>query len=216
MQNVTVVPARSRPDSLFLESMRQSVRLVERNGKRIGYVHIWSYAGEQYHFLLERELAQGRLKDADALVLDLRGGWGGAQGRFAELFVGRGPTVTSIDRGGVERVTGFHWRRPVVLLVDSGTRSGKEVVAYGLQRQGVLVVGERSAGAVVQGFASLLADGSLLLVPIADLRVDGERLEGRGITPNHPVPFNLPYAAGNDPQLEAAFALAADAARRSY
>jgi carboxyl-terminal processing protease len=63
---------------MFEEAMERSVQLVEREGKKIGYIHIWSYAGEQYQQLLEGELLYGRLREADALVLDLRGGWGGA------------------------------------------------------------------------------------------------------------------------------------------
>jgi len=44
--------------------------------EKIGYVHIWSYAGEQYQQLLEEEIAFGKLKEADSLILDLRDGWG--------------------------------------------------------------------------------------------------------------------------------------------
>jgi carboxyl-terminal processing protease len=36
------------------------------------------------------------------------------------------------------------------------------------------------------------------------VRVEGERLEGQGVVPDVEVPFPLPYAAGRDPQLEAA------------
>jgi C-terminal processing protease CtpA/Prc len=40
----------------------------------------------------------------------------------------------------------------------------------------------------------------------AGRRVEGERLEGRGVMPAVLVPFRLPYAAGHDPQLDAALA----------
>ena len=76
---VEVVPRRIRPNEFFLSAMRASVRVVEREGRRWGYVRVWSYARRQYHHLLIEELAEGRLKDVDGLVLDLRGGWGGAQ-----------------------------------------------------------------------------------------------------------------------------------------
>jgi hypothetical protein len=39
---------------------------------------------------------------------------------------------------------------------------------------------------------------------VCDVRVEGERLEGRGVMPDVVVPFRLPYAAGHDPQLDAA------------
>jgi len=54
--------------------------------KKIGYVHIWSYAGEQYQQLLEEEIAFGKLKEADSLILDLRDGWGGASPNYLNIY----------------------------------------------------------------------------------------------------------------------------------
>jgi carboxyl-terminal processing protease len=201
---VEVVPQRIRPNEFFLSAMRASVRVIEHEGRRWGYVRVWSYARRQYHHLLVEELAVGRLKDVDGLVLDLRGGWGGAQPEYAELFVGGAPIMTYVGRDGREKFASFRWRRPVVVLVDEGTRSGKEVVTYGLKRQGVRVVGTRTAGALLAGRGFLLRDGSLLVLAVSDVRVEGERLEGRGVMPDVVVPFRLPYAAGHDPQLDAA------------
>jgi carboxyl-terminal processing protease len=206
---VEVVPQRIRPNEFFLSAMRASVRVIEHEGRRWGYVRVWSYARREYHRLLVEELAKGRLKDVDGLVLDLRGGWGGAQPEYAELFVGGAPIMTYVGRDGRENFASFRWRRPVVVLVDEGTRSGKEVVTYGLKRQGVRVVGTRTAGLAGRGF--LLSDGSLLVLAVSDVRVEGERLEGRGVMPDVVVPFRLPYAAGHDPQLDAALAELAQA-----
>jgi carboxyl-terminal processing protease len=210
---VDVVPERIRPNEFFLSAMRASIRVIERDDRRWGYIRVWSYARRQYQNLLIEELAQGRLKDVDGLVLDLRGGWGGAQPEYAELFVGGAPIMTYAGRDGREAFASFRWRRPVVVLVDEGTRSGKEVVTYGLKRQGVRVVGTRTAGALLAGRAFLLSDGSLLVLAVSDVRVEGERLEGRGVIPDVEVPFRLPYAAGRDPQLEAALAELAHASR---
>jgi carboxyl-terminal processing protease len=200
------VPERIRPNEFFLSAMRASVRVVEREGRRWGYVRVWSYARRQYHRLLIEELAEGRLKDVDGLVLDLRGGWGGAQPEYTELFVGGAPIMTYVGRDGRQGFASFRWRRPVVVLVDEGTRSGKEVVTYGLKRQGVRVVGTRTAGALLAARGFLLRDGSLLVLAVSDVLVEGERLEGRGVIPDVVVPLRLPYAAGHDPQLDAALA----------
>ena len=201
---VEVVPERIRPNEFFLQALRTSVRVIEHGGQRLGYVRIWSYARRQYHRVLIEELAEGSLKDVDGLVLDLRGGWGGAQPEYAELFVGGAPIMSFVGRDGREAFASFRWRRPVVVLVDEGTRSGKEVVAFGLQRQAVPVVGTRTSGALLAARGFLLSDGSLLVLAVSDVRVEGERLEGRGVVPDLEVPFRLPYAAGRDPQLDAA------------
>ena len=201
---VEVVPERIRPNEFFLQALRTSVRVIEHGGQRLGYVRIWSYARRQYHRVLIEELAEGSLKDVDGLVLDLRGGWGGAQPEYAELFVGGAPIMSFVGRDGREAFASFRWRRPVVVLVDEDTRSGKEVVAFGLQRQAVPVVGTRTSGALLAARGFLLSDGSLLVLAVSDVRVEGERLEGRGVVPDLEVPFRLPYAAGRDPQLDAA------------
>ncbi|NJO33583.1 MAG: hypothetical protein HC869_10955 [Rhodospirillales bacterium] len=112
--------------------------------------------------------------------------------------------MTFAGRDGEEDFATFRWRRPVVVLVDEGTRSGKEVIAYGLQRQDITLVGQRTAGALLGGRGFLLDDGSLLVLAVSDVRVEGQRLEGIGVMPDLLVPFPLPYAAGRDPQLDAA------------
>ena len=68
-------------------------------------------------------------------------------------------------------------------------------------------MGTRTAGAVLAGRAFLLHDGSLLLLAVLDVLVDGQRLEGTGVTPTIDTPFSLEYAQGRDPQLERAVEL---------
>ena len=173
-------------------------------------MHVWSYAGEQYHAELEQELLFGRLKDADALVLDLREGWGGASPSYLNIFTPRTVSVTALARNRARRTFTSGWSKPVVMLVNGNTRSGKELLAYGFRRHGIgLVVGSRTAGAVVQGYLSAMDDGSLLYLAVGDVLVDGDhRLEGVGVTPDIEVPFSLPYAQGADPQKERAIAAA--------
>ena len=46
-------------------------------------------------------------------------------------------------------------------------------------------------------------NGDLLLLAVADVTVDGQRLEGVGVRPTIKVPFDPVYAAGRDTQLGA-------------
>ena len=199
---VPVVVEEIRPKRALLEAMRASARVIERGGRRIGYIRVWSYAGREYQDLLVEELWSGRLRDAEALVIDLRGGWGGASPSYLDPFL-PGPEMRVRDRGGREHPVAFKWRRPVGLLIDEGTRSGKEILARGFRGYGLgPVVGERTAGAVVAGRAFLLGDDSLLYLAVNDVTVDGERLEGPGVAPDIEVPFDPRYAGDTDPQLE--------------
>lgn len=213
-QKITVTPQRYDGMTMFLEAMSDSVQMVETDGKRIGYVHIWSYAGDQYQQKLEEEVIYGRLKDADALVLDLREGWGGAPLTALHLYTARGPSVTNIGRRGVASTYRSQWEKPVVMLVNEGSRSAKEILAYGFQEYEIgTVVGSHTAGAVVAGRPFLMPDSSLLYVAVADVYVDKTvRLEGRGVTPDVVVSSPTAYAQGKDPQKERAIAIAREAA----
>jgi C-terminal processing protease CtpA/Prc len=215
-EDVVVVPDRIQPTHAFLTAMEGSARVIESGGARIGYIHVWCYAGSEYQALLERELYSGALKDADALVWDLRDGWGGAQMRYLDTFSGPGPVLEMIDRSGKRSVDHVKWSKPVAMLVNGGTRSGKELLAYGFKKYGLgELVGTRTTGAVLAARAFMMDDGSLLELAVNDVRIDGERLEGVGVTPTVEVPFSLPYAEGRDPQLQRAIALLSDRAGKS-
>ena len=154
LTDITVVPIVTRPRDAFLEAMRNSITIIERDTLWIGYVHIWSYAGRIFQQLLENSIAFGTLGRADALILDLREGLGGANPVYLNLFNRSVPLLTRIRRDGQRRQTDFQWRKPAVMLVNEGTRSGKEIMAFGFQAYDIgEVVGTRTAGAVSGGRA---------------------------------------------------------------
>ncbi|MCB9839135.1 MAG: peptidase S41 [Phycisphaeraceae bacterium] len=203
------------PTQEYLDYMTNSASVVERDGVRLGYVRIYSWAGQHYQDRLEELLQQEPLASADGVILDIRGGWGGANPQYLDLFGAPMPTLTQIPREGEaftwdpaedlpERT--FRWRKPVALLVDGGTRSGKEIIAYAFRKHGIgPVVGTKTAGAVLAGRPFILSDGSLLYLAVADVLVDGERLEGVGVEPDVVVERDLPFCNGKDPQLDAAY-----------
>ncbi|WP_028032127.1 S41 family peptidase [Chelativorans sp. J32] len=202
---VKVAVKRSRPLHTFAEAIKDSVMVIERGGRHIGYVRLWTLSSPEGMETVARELGAGRLKDVDGLVVDLRGRWGGGSSDAAELFVGDTPPFRLIPRKGDDILANVRWHRPVVAIIDEGTRSGLEVFAYALKANGIPLVGAQTAGALLAGRAYLLPDDSLLELAVLDAVLDeNERLEGRGITPDMPVAFVLPYAAGKDAQLAAA------------
>jgi carboxyl-terminal processing protease len=207
-QDVTVTPKVFDPLTMFLDVQKASTQIIQREGKKVGYVHLWSYAGDQYQEQLEEDLIYGRLKDADVLVLDLRDGWGGAPLTALNIYTARGPSLTSIGRDGRRFTYRPQWNKPVVMLVNEGSRSAKEILAYGFQQYKIgQVIGEKTPGAVVAGRAFLMQDGSLLYLAVADVYLDNNlRLEGKGVAPDIEVPFSPEYAQGKDPQKERAIA----------
>ena len=92
---------------------KQSARIIATDKAKIGYVHVWSYASRRMQSALEDLMSDGPLKDADALVWDLRGGWGGAQPEYLDLFNPRAPTMKVTGRNGETGFVDVKWRKPV-------------------------------------------------------------------------------------------------------
>lgn len=208
-KNITVKPKKYQPTQMFLEAQKASVEIIEKNNKKIGYIHIWSRVGgdrDLQHF--EEELVYGRLKDADGLIVDLRNGWGGVSMDYLNLLTGKSPRVLNITRDGKKNPIDYSWKKPVVALINEGSRSAKEMLAFGFQKYHIgEVIGSKTAGYVIAGRPYLMKDGSLLYLAVVDVLVDGERLEGKGVTPDIIVPSPLPYSQGADPQKERAIAV---------
>jgi carboxyl-terminal processing protease len=180
-----------------------SARVIESNGRSIGYVHVWCYAGYIYQRALEHLLSQGALKDADALSWDLRDGMGGAQPEYLDQRPGANDAGHRPKR--CERIRECEVAQARCDAHQRGTRSGKEVLAYGFKeyRLGELI-GTRTA--VLAATAFLIGNG-LLLLAVEDVRVDGERLEGVGVTPTIEIQAGAASAGSDDPQLSRAVAV---------
>ncbi|ACK73164.1 peptidase S41 [Gloeothece citriformis PCC 7424] len=204
--SVTVVPKMLNANTMFSEAMKASIEVKQIQNKNIGYVHIWSYAGEQYQELLEDELFYGELRSADVLVLDLRGGWGGAPLTALNIYTAKPLSIKNVPRNRAGYTINATWNKPVIMIVDGGSRSSKEILAFAFKQQNIgLVVGSKTPGAVVAGRAFLMDDGSLLYVAVGDVYVyEKYRLEGQGVMPDIEVPFPLQYAQGKDAQKERA------------
>ena len=203
---ISVSPADLHPNEMFLRGLKDSARVIATDkAPALAMCMSGPMRAAGYQSALEDLIAEGPLKDADALVFDLRGGWGGAQPQYLDLFNPRAPTMQVKDRNGETDFVDVKWRKPVAMLINEGTRSGKEVLAYGFKeyRLGELI-GHRTEGAVLAATAFLIGDDGLLLLAVEDVLVDGQRLEGVGVEPTIEVPFDWRYAAGGDPQLDRA------------
>jgi carboxyl-terminal processing protease len=204
---ISVTPVEIEPNKMFLDGLKASARIIPANGRSIGYVHVWCYAGSVYQRTLEHLLSQSPLNDADALIWDLRDGWGGAIPGYLDLFNARAPTMQVTDRNGASELVNVKWRKPVAMLVNGGTRSGKEILAYGFKKYRLgEVIGSRTEGAVLAATAFLI-DGGLLLLAVGDVQVDGERLEGVGVAPTIEVQAEPASMGLGDPQLNRAIAV---------
>ena len=135
---------------------------------------------------------------------------------FLNFFNTAPPVMTLIDRQGERHGFDPQWRKPLFVLINGGTRSGKEMIAHAVRSRKLgTLIGTTTAGFVVGGKPYLLSDGSLLYLAVMDTLVDGERLEGIGVAPDIHVPDRLEFAAGADPQLERAIEAAVERCRET-
>lgn len=208
---VNLTPERLSPLDEWLRDHLEGTRIVDVRGRKVAYAPVWTCVGGVMEAL--DDALQGDLRDAGALVVDLRAGWGGCNPEMLHLFNPVAPSLTRITREGARIDWSPSWKKPLVVLIDGGSRSGKEVVARAVQRHGLgVLVGERTAGAAVGGRPYLLSDGSLLYLAVQDFLAEGERIEGIGVTPEVAVEAPLPFAGGADPQLDRALDIASDLA----
>ena len=202
---VVMQPVLVNPKQELLEAQKSSVRIVERAGARIGDIHLYSYAGEEYHQELLNAIVWGPLKEADALIIDLRYGLGGAWPYYLNIFNRDIPILEMHARDGTQMVVDSQWRKPAVYLVNAFSRSGKELLVFGARKYHLAtVIGERTAGHTLGGRLFPLSNGDALFLAVQSCRIDGVNLEGVGVSPDIEVPFDVRYCAGHDLQLEKA------------
>jgi carboxyl-terminal processing protease len=163
------------------------------------------------------------LRDADAMVLDLRGNVGGIAGMVMGMsghFLNEPVSLGTLKMRGPELKFLANPRRvttagqlvepfagPVAILVDDISVSAAEVFAGGMQSVGrARVFGRPSAGEVLAAMFDRLPNGDVLLHAIADFTTaTGARLEGRGVQPDEAVPLTREdLLAGRDAAMQAA------------
>lgn len=169
---------------------------------RVGYIAFNIF---MIPIVAQFERAMVELRDADGIVIDLRGNPGGVgamAGALARFFVTEKQRLGTMYMRGAElqfnaepvvvtsageRLSPF--TGPLALVIDGTSASTSEVFAGGLRAIGrARTFGEPSAGMALPAAMSRLPSGDVLLHAIADyLNSDGTRLEGDGVPTDHPV-----------------------------
>lgn len=172
----------------LLKDMQAGQSLSTVDGLKVAYVALPSATDDRFRAELHRAAITAETQ-ADALVLDLRGAFGGGDLTYLEAFLG--------DK------TKPLYSKPLVVLVDEQTRHGKEWLAWLVQkRKRGAVVGARTAGSLRPAqMLEVVPKRQAVVVPVGERDAPGAELEGVGVTPDEVVEQTLMYAAGADPQL---------------
>jgi carboxyl-terminal processing protease len=199
-----VIPVDKKERELFEKDSQDRPRFIEYRNHRFAYIRLWWLNGSSMRQVLEYGI--NAANRSEGIIIDIRDGFGGGPPvDFIQPFLENGlETITgeSIYRGRTFKSTAV-FRKPVVVLINGGSRSGKELLAYYFKKTGKgLLVGERTAGYVTGGKKKRISRDSILYYCVCMIVIDGKRLEGVGVVPDIEVPFDIRFAAGKDIQLE--------------
>ncbi len=191
----------------------------------VGYIALYEFAGEcQKEFTAELEKLQQQ--GAKSLVVDLRdnpGGWVDGAVEIADLFMDKGELAYSMDRYNTKESMNTRDGKtdiPVVFLVNENSASASEILAGGLQDQGLAtLVGVKTFGkGIIQSVIPL--DGMNIETSEDGFQMtiaqyyfpSGEAIHKIGIEPDVVVEMpeemkNQMFELGDmtDPQLKAAW-----------
>ncbi|MFP4392181.1 MAG: S41 family peptidase [Desulfohalobiaceae bacterium] len=151
----------------------------------------------------ELEEVVQEVEDLQGLILDLRNNPGGVLEQavsVADLFLEEGKIVYT--KGKMEKAQmsfsakdqKLDLKTPMVVLINSGTASGSEIVAGALQdHKRALIVGEQSFGKGSVQTMIPLADGSGIKMTTAKYYTPKDRsIQAEGIVPDLEIPFIPP------------------------
>jgi carboxyl-terminal processing protease len=188
---------------MFLKASRDSAKIIEDHGRKIGYFHLWTQAADSFRNALSGAV-YGKLGKTDGFILDLRDGFGGRPEGYADPFFRPDFWVdwTYSPKAKISQLFGYG--RPLIVLINSGSRSAKEILSYAFkQSKRGLLLGRTTAGNVLGTFPQKVNDWSYLELPIVDVEVEGVRLEGKGVMPDVYIP-NESDGNGDDMDMAAA------------
>ena len=194
VRTISVTPVKQNVLRAFLNATETSARVIETGGKKIGYVHLWTMANDAFKRTLDG-LVVGKLHDTDGLILDLRDGYGGTPFGYTDVFFRPDVAWEQHVHGQPPNVSHTGYGKPVVVLINGGTRSAKEFFTYQMKTaHRAVVVGTKTAGAFLGAGGFEIGKDGLLELAVVGLRVDGNLLEVNGVTPDIEVPANATYS----------------------
>ena len=192
----------------YVKAIEKSVQTFPSKAGRLGYIRYWC-GNEPAHEAFERSVLSKKLVDTDGLIIDLRDGYGANSSPDFDVLYrppSAYPKFQSILRSGKSKLDQDYYDKPVVVLINRGSRSGKELLAYGIKRSGRgTLVGENTAGYFLGGRLFEIDNRASLYLAVIDAYLDGQtRLEKVGVAPDITVLDDQEHPDGFNDQLETA------------
>ncbi|HEY9684667.1 MAG TPA: S41 family peptidase [Oculatellaceae cyanobacterium] len=191
----------------YVKAIDESKALIPSPVGNLGYVHYWS-GGRPSLEVFESTVLSEKMLSAEGLIIDLRDGYGANSLTDLDLLYRPEkafPKMTTISRSGEQRTSQDYYDKPVVVLINRGSRSGKELLASALKNSGrAKLIGETTAGYVLAGRLFPINNRMSLYLAVDDIYLNGVRIEGKGVSPDIVVPDDSDHPNGYEDQLEVA------------
>jgi carboxyl-terminal processing protease len=187
-KTITVVSVLESFQRSMLNASIASYHVFNLCGHRIGYFHLWAGTNDESMNALT-DAAKKAASETDALILDLRDGFGGAYPAFLNPFFNhddQGKAIAQI------------YAKPMSALINDGVRSGKEWIADILkQTHRAKLLGSHTKGYFLAAKVfPVIKDKFDLYLAVA--KGPGPDLEGKGVIPDIEISSSLPYSNGTD------------------
>lgn len=196
-REITLTPILQSFHRALARATRASWEVLACGDRSIGYLHLWSGTHSVFMQILESSIADTREMNLDGFILDLRDGYGGAWWTYLDPFYSDRSEYfiykTRDARGTTNAVQADPqtndeaWTGPLAVIINSGTRSGKESLAFQFKKDDrATLFGTTTAGAFTAGrgvFADREAD-YIFYLSVQEFILDGTAIEGNGITPD--------------------------------
>jgi carboxyl-terminal processing protease len=216
-------------DRIVIEETYASAAVLERNGKRFGYIRLPEFYGgaspgqRTASGDIHRLLAELTKHKVSGIVLDIRENGGGLLQDAVKLtgeFIDQGPVVQVRNNEGQEDVltdeaAGTDYDGPLIVMVDRFSASASEILAGALQDyHRAVIVGTTTHG---KGTVQTLVDldrvagskedlGDLKLTIEQFFRVSGASTQLEGVTPDVALPDPVGYLDLGEKKLDHAIA----------
>lgn len=200
----------------FQDASKNSVKIFKTiNGKKIGYIHLWSGVHPESAKLLAQSITKLKKQKITSLILDLRGGYGGAwwdhldpffldTSSYMKMEINSGGEIETMESPFKKNKN--YYAGPMAVLINEGVRSGKEALAYQFKKtKRATLIGEKTPGYFTTGKYFYVEEplNYIFYLCVYQLKLDGNIIEGIGIQPDLNVPFDL-LGEHNDSQLDRA------------
>ena len=211
--NITIM---RNKDKFLKKVMRKEIKIKTVKSsmdKNIGYIQISSFLGTSTpNEFIE---AVEKTKDAEGLILDLRGNTGGLLPNaifIANLFISNGNLVSIVGRDNykfdieAENIE-FAIEKPMIVLVDGSSASASEILSGALKDyKKAKLLGTKTFGkGMVQRIVPLPNETGLNLTIAKYLTPNGADINKKGIIPDIEVKLTLDDVKNkHDSQLETA------------